>query len=77
MEHYLGYILTFIVGLLTGALTVHMVVIPKINRHDVKIENIEKNCQGHRDEYKSAIELLTKLVDQNNLIIQSIIAHKE
>jgi len=64
--------ITFLIGLIVGRLNVSKVVEPlrdTVTVHNGKIDHLEEKCADNTRHFDKVIELMTKIVDQNNIFI--------
>lgn len=72
-------ILLAVIGFLMGVGTAHIFILKKVNGHDViigqhetRISNGERVAGIAHEDHQATLRLLTKMADQNNLLIQKI-----
>lgn len=72
-------VLLAIIGFLVGVGTSHIFILRKVNSHDVTLEQhttrlraVERSAETAHSHHDRTLELLTNVVNQNNLLIQKI-----
>jgi len=67
-------IATGVVGFCGGIGVAYLGSVRKVTRHCVDIEHLSQAVKVNAENHTKTLGLLTKVVDQNNLLIQKIIA---
>jgi len=65
---------TGVVGFCAGIGVAYLGSVRKVTRHCVDIEHLSEAVKANAQNHTKTLGLLTKVVDQNNLLIQKIIA---
>ncbi len=83
-EEWLIRLLILLLGLLGGVGSAHTFIVRKVNRNErdiavneTRLINVEHQVRANAEMGQKQLELMTRIVDQNNLMIQKIIAARE